>query len=435
MNLMTESNGRVVSCVGEDRISNLPEHLIDSILERIPVQDTVRTSIISKSWRYRWTKLKAVVFDKHFSNKFAKNGAFGRNGFVRIINQVLFLHKGPILKFHLNIPNMVLDSFLEVDQWMSFLSRQGVTELVLTNLNQRYELPSYLFCFLELRKLELQNCFYKPLEFEGFLNLEELFLKDIDFGASLSGAKVNLPQLKKLSLYWCINVYNFNIKATKLQYLEVLTCPDAMLIQLLDSPCLFEVVIILQNRIQDYEQAEKTNLATIFSNLPTVRTFGIDSYFVKFLAAEKIPKLLPHPICSLKCLWLLFFQLGDLDLLHAALCLLRNSPNLESLHMYMQDMQDPRVDVGPASNHLESPNCLDCTLDQLQTVEITYLEGSKPELLFIKLLLAHSPSLEKLTITASGDLDAKKILAISKDVMRFPRASPKAEVVYLNSEA
>ncbi|CAH1441124.1 unnamed protein product [Lactuca virosa] len=194
-----------------------------------------------------------------------------------------------------------------------------------------------------------------------------------------------------------------------------------MLIQLLDSPCLFEVVIVLQNRIQDYEQAEKTNLATIFSNLPTVRTFGIDSYFVKFLAAEMIPKLLPHPISSLKCLWLLFFQLGDLDLLHAALCLLRNSPNLESLHMYMLDMQvDPRVDVGPASNHLESPNCLDCTLDQLQTVEITYLEGSKPKLLFIKLLLAHSPSLEKLTITTSGDLDAKKILAISKDVMRFP---------------
>ncbi|KAI3511343.1 hypothetical protein L1887_18494 [Cichorium endivia] len=65
---------------------------------------------------------------------------------------------------------------------------------------------------------------------------------------------------------------------------------------------------------------------------------------------------------------------------------------------------EPQVDIEPASNHLESPNCLDCTLDQLQTVKMISLEGSRPELLFIKLLLAHSPSLEKLTIMPSYEL-------------------------------
>ncbi|KAL4560993.1 hypothetical protein LXL04_033152 [Taraxacum kok-saghyz] len=92
--------------------------------------------------------------------------------------------------------------------------------------------------------------------------------------------------------------------------------------------------------------------------------------------------------------------------------------------------QDPRVDVGPALSYLEAPDCLDCTLSKLKSVKMKSLEGSRPELLFIKLLLAHSPCLEKLGIASSGSCDAKKRFDIAKDVMRFPRASPKVEAIY-----
>ncbi|KAI3738995.1 hypothetical protein L2E82_29325 [Cichorium intybus] len=99
----------------------------------------------------------------------------------------------------------------------------------------------------------------------------------------------------------------------------------------------------------------------------------------------------------------------------------------------MMDLQESRVDVGQASNHLESPNFLDFTLNRLQIVEIRSLEGSRLELLFIKLLLAHSPSLEKFTIRPSSASDVQKRLDIAKAVMQFPRASPKAKMFYLNS--
>ncbi|CAH1441141.1 unnamed protein product [Lactuca virosa] len=419
----------IVTCAKEDRISNLPEHLIESILERVPLEEAVRTSILSKNWRYRWTTMRALVFHEYFSIKFAKNGAFGRNGFIRIINQILFLHKGPILKFHLHIPDISLDSYKEVDQWMLFLSRNGVTELVLTNSNRRYELSSHVFCCLELRRLKLQNCFYKPLEFEGFLNLVELILRHIDFGARLCGTKINLPQLKHLSLFKCTNVYNFNIQATKLQILTVSACPDAMLLRLLDSPWLLKAMIALQKPIQDFLRLEKMNLSTMLSKLPIVEYFHIDKHFLKCLIAEKIPKLLPHAITSLKHLGLMDFELGDLDLVHSALCLLRNSPNLEKL--FVSHSLEPRIDVGPASNHLESPDCLYRTLDQLQIVEMRHLKGSKAELFFIKLLLAHSPSLQNFTITPSQKTDAQKRFDIAKDVMQFPRASPKSKNVLL----
>ncbi|KAL7617371.1 hypothetical protein Lser_V15G03052 [Lactuca serriola] len=403
--MVTERNKRrVVSCPQEDRISKLPEQLIDSILELLPIEDSVRTSIISESWRYRWTTMGALVFDKHFSNKFANNGAFGRNGFIRIINQVLFLHKGPILKFHLYIPNISFDSFKEVDQWMSFLSRN------------------------ELTKLKPVNCFFKkPLKFEGFLNLEELRLENVDFGTKLCGNKINLPLLKKLFLLTCKNVYTFNIKVTKLQILTIVACPNVILLRLLDSSCLYVTGLALKNPIQDFVRGEKINLATMLSKLPRVEYLFIDNHFLK------IPKLLPRAISSLKRLCLFDYQLGDLDQLHVALCFLRNSPNLEQLSVWHSEMES-RVDVGPASNHLESPNCLDCILNRLQTVKIECLEGSKPELLFIKLLLAHSPSLQNFSITPSEKTDAQKRFDIAKDVMQFPRASPKAKMIYLNPE-
>ncbi|CAH1441126.1 unnamed protein product [Lactuca virosa] len=434
--MITEFNKRrVLSCGEEDRISNLPGHLIDTILERFRTEFAARLSVLSKKWRHRWTTIRTLVFDKYFSSKFATNGYLGCNGFIRIINTVLILHKGPILKFHLHIPNISLDSFQEVDQFIALLSRNGVRELKLTNSNECYRLPSHLFSCLELTKLELQNCFFKqPLEFEGFLNLEELLLEDIDFGANLCGTKINLPRLKKLILHTCTNVYNFNIKATKLQDLTVVACPDAMLLQLLDSSCLFVAWITFKRPVTNFVRVKKINLATMLSNLPRIEYFYINSHFLKFLAAEKIPKLLPCAIGSLKHLRLLDFQLGDLDLLHGALCLLRNSPNLESFHMYMLDVQELRVDMRPAINYLESPNCLDCTLNQLQNVEIISLHGSKAELLFIKILLAHSPALEKFTIKQSGAADAQKRLDIAKYIMWFPRASPEAKIIYLNPE-
>ncbi|KAJ9559128.1 hypothetical protein OSB04_013742 [Centaurea solstitialis] len=99
--------------------------------------------------------------------------------------------------------------------------------------------------------------------------------------------------------------------------------------------------------------------------------------------------------------------------------------------------QNPWVihyDVEVASDHLESPDCLDQTLNHLLNVEIKIVEGSRLELLFIKLLLAHSPSLIKMTIQPIGTTYASKMLNIAKDVMRFPRASPKAELIYLDPD-
>ncbi|XP_071718624.1 F-box/FBD/LRR-repeat protein At1g13570-like [Rutidosis leptorrhynchoides] len=359
-----------------DKISCLPENLIDLIFEKLPVEDAVRTHVLSKSWRYKWTKMSSVVLDKHFTEKFAKNEAFGHYGFFTISNQIFNFIKGPILKLHLHIPNMALDSFQEVDQWILSLSKAGVIrELVLTVLNQRYQLPCYFCCCLELRMLELENCIIKPpLDFQGFLYLKNLCLRNIEFGTNLHGAIMNLPQLKMLKLVACTNVYNFKIKSTKLFWLVVLNCPDATLHQLVHSKCLGALCIAIGKPIQG---VERVNLASLLSNMPCLGDLIIDGYF-------------------------------------------------------LHGLQNEQLDVNPASTYLEASDCLDQNLNRLKTINIMHVERSRPVLVFIELLLHHSPILEKVSIRPSVTVDALEKYNFAKDVMQFPRASAKGELFYLD---
>ncbi|KAM7465943.1 hypothetical protein LguiB_013505 [Lonicera macranthoides] len=70
-------------------------------------------------------------------------------------------------------------------------------------------------------------------------------------------------------------------------------------------------------------------------------------------------------------------------------------------------------------------------LDKLQTVKLKSCI-SKAVLQFAKLLLSCSPSLQQMTIdNRRQSINADEQLRISTELMRFPRASTKAELIYL----
>ncbi|GJU52055.1 F-box/FBD/LRR-repeat protein-like protein [Tanacetum coccineum] len=48
-----------------DRISNVPPGVIEIILCLLPTQEAVRTSILSREWRYRWIKIPKLVFEEY----------------------------------------------------------------------------------------------------------------------------------------------------------------------------------------------------------------------------------------------------------------------------------------------------------------------------------------------------------------------------------
>ncbi|CAL5399135.1 hypothetical protein CsSME_00022069 [Camellia sinensis var. sinensis] len=60
------------------------------------------------------------------------------------------------------------------------------------------------------------------------------------------------------------------------------------------------------------------------------------------------------------------------------------------------------------------------------------LLGVEPVMEFVKLLLACSTALKKMEILLEPGCSCEKALEVLKKLTRFPRASPLAELIFLN---
>lgn len=59
-----------------DRVSDLPLDLIACILGKMPIREAVRTSVLTKKWRFYYYYIPQLVFDDHFSDEEEKKGSF-----------------------------------------------------------------------------------------------------------------------------------------------------------------------------------------------------------------------------------------------------------------------------------------------------------------------------------------------------------------------
>ena len=85
--------------------------------------------------------------------------------------------------------------------------------------------------------------------------------------------------------------------------------------------------------------------------------------------------------------------------------------------------------VRPGLSFWAESNQFDCPFDQLRVVRIVDVVGLRPELDFIKFLLANSPTLEKLTVKPASNDGGLELL---KELVRYRRASVQAEVIYVD---
>ncbi|KAK3031796.1 hypothetical protein RJ639_036948, partial [Escallonia herrerae] len=371
----------------KDKISNLPRNLTDRILELMPIRDAARTSILSRNWRYDWATQPQLVLDKNFLRDIIFN--------KRLLHRSL-LHK------RLN----------------------GIMDLTLANSSAHpYKLPSYIYSYQELRHLKLSKCIYKPPRmFVGFHNLSILHLKKISF---VVNRFKNFPLLEDITFVTCLGVRNLHISAPKLRSFTAIDTQDVGWSSFMISSNL-TLVNIAHCRMGHYGQGERLNLVKLVGCLPAIVNLSLDGLFLKILAIGAIPRRLPTMVTCLKFLSLSNLQFTELDHVSCVLCLLRSSLNLERLEVSTATGSSMESVV----SYLEAPDCLDQTLDKLRTVNMKFM-GSRAELLLIKLLLAHSPSLEKVSIEQSGVVDAYEGFKVSRELMRFSRASPRAEIIFL----
>lgn len=154
-------------------------------------------------------------------------------------------------------------------------------------------------------------------------------------------------------------------------------------------------------------------------------TCSVTSLCFQYLAAGNVPGKLPAPCIDLTHLSIrINFSSVEENL--TALCLLRSSPNLQELEMLARPEEQTLLET---STTLWKKEHWNYSFAHLRVVKLTGISGVGPQLDFINFLLAYSPVLEKMTVKpASGD-GAWELI---KDLLRFRRASVRAEIIYLD---
>ncbi|XP_016485511.1 F-box/FBD/LRR-repeat protein At1g13570-like isoform X1 [Nicotiana tabacum] len=407
----------------EDRISALPKNVIDGILELLPVEDAARTSILSKNWRYIWVMLPNLVLNKLFCNKLAARSQYV---FKDNVDKILLQHSGDIVKFVLDLSEIVLSPYPDIDRWMIYITRNGVKELTLNmSNNTTYNLPSYIFNCPTLTHLELLSCVFKPpTPFLGFPNLVILRLEKITFVPTTEFGVINAPLLVRLTLIYCNGTKYLNIVSSRLNSLVVRkSYYDIELSCFMNCKNLIILYLVTSNPIF----GDRSKLQKLLLSLPILEVLILSSSFLELLSAGTVPQGLPF---TLNCLWhlKLGINFGQMGQISYALELIKSSHKLSELEIWVNATSDI---VEAISEYLDTPGCLDQPLNKLKYVVIRFFKGSKTELLFVKLLFARCPSLISMSIKqvkASGSKGERNIVI---ELARYPRASPKAELLYV----
>ncbi|CAK9143000.1 unnamed protein product [Ilex paraguariensis] len=397
-----------------DRISDLPWDILDNILGHLPIKDAVRTSILSRKWRYKWVDLSKVVVDNRCGVPYFEdtdNDWLNWDHLAKVVYKVLLAHRGQIDKFVLSTQCVVHSS--DLDCWIAFLCRNGVKELILdSNRGIEYKLPSCLFSCQQLSCLRLTKCsFVTPLELNGFSNLVSLQMEScIVQKEVLENLISSCPILETLKLFCSCDFDHLNIRAPNLKSLCISS--NFMSIYLENCVHLTELCLYMSGNF----------------NMPldTVPLLGFVSHLERLDLYGHLLNGFPVACDNLKFLELSEIYFGDLDAISVFLSLLgRSSSNLKALcisaiGVFQQDVYEL----------MTAQNQLSYCFNQLQTVKISVrcheeddIRCWKSELELIRLVLARSPVLEKMLVEYKDQEDCDRWLM--RELLSFERASAK----------
>ncbi|TKY69460.1 F-box/FBD/LRR-repeat protein [Spatholobus suberectus] len=407
-----------------DRISDLPRNVIDSILQYLPIQDLVKTSILSRKWRYMWASVPQLQFENNFFENCKRLENLEASS---IITEVLLLHNGPVHKFTLHIPSNYPIKIECLSKWILFLSRKGIKDLELVNLQtDRYQTPSHIFSFQALTYLQLDRFkLLTPPDFCGFKSLFDLRLFHIKFeSGALESLLSGCPLLVQLTISYCNGFDCVTVSAPTLKVLYIKGPKVIKSICLKQAQNLIDLTL-WADRCKD--NVEGGWVSDLMKGLLKIERLCLGRGYTKILSAIN-PQVLLRSVDTLKYLELSGVNFNEEGELLFTISLLESSPNLEKLVIKSNSMA---VESQQISKEFD---CINCYFNQLQTVKITVKTSYKPALDLIRFVLASSPALKILTFKVGLGLnqsDAPILLSISRDLLKMERASPRAQVKFL----
>lgn len=406
---------------GVDTISNLPVNILDGILGCLPLKDAVKTSILSRDWRYKWVTRQELEFDYHFFRSFAHDQEA-----KTIIYQVLLLHKGPILKFSLGGSYLIKCS--DIDHWILSLSKKNVQEFTLHICSHnRYHLPSHFFTFKQLKHLKVDQCFFHPPPgFKGFENLINLDLQQVTFvPAILNNLISKCPLLETLRLNGCTNFDTLEIDAVNLKcfYFE----GTSKSICFKNAPMLKKLTVCLKSSVSRNASPVCSNLTRFFGYMPCLMELDISGFLLEYLTMGGLPENHLTALSNVKSFSIQRMLFRNVEEVSIVIYLITSCPKLQKLTIEFGQMD---YAVEPVVQYLRDQSSLSGIMKLLQRVHMSMFSGFEMEMEFVRLILASAPILEKISIWNYSNLLLRPGREMMDEMKQFYQASPNIEFIF-----
>ncbi|GAU28184.1 hypothetical protein TSUD_313430 [Trifolium subterraneum] len=210
----------------KDRLSSLPDELLEHILSYLPTKDAVATSFLSKRWKSLWrSQLNLRFDDKSFPDRFS----FRQFMYSVITNRDNTL---PILSFYLNCRRYGFNYNTDFPTSILTTKTLSVLRLKRVTLNQDdpcFDLPSLKVLHLE----SVAFTYYKHLMelLSAGPILEELKVKDLTVNKRTLGVRISRDGLSisnllradisshLIDLDWLHNIHHLRLKQQGDHYL------------------------------------------------------------------------------------------------------------------------------------------------------------------------------------------------------------------------
>lgn len=248
-------------------LCNLPMDVLSHILSQLPINDAIRTTVLSKKWKYIWRCHTNLTFDpatmrKHYFKTSSGDGFINDKEFIARVHTVLNQHSGERVE-HMEVKFGLHNKHAaHIDRWVNFAIAAKTKELVIDlsgghgilsfrNLSydihrvreEPYTVPSQLFSTYNgshLKHLDLTTVSLRlPADFIGFPNLKHLTLVDVcmndeDVQRMLSGC--NLLEFFKIAYCRTATRIKISHPLDQLKHLVLDDCPLLQEIELNCSP-------------------------------------------------------------------------------------------------------------------------------------------------------------------------------------------------------
>ncbi|PNY12257.1 F-box/FBD/LRR-repeat protein [Trifolium pratense] len=432
----------------EDRMTNLPDGVLNHILSFLPTKTTVSTARLSSRWRHLWKDISVLNFSDD-SHEYNHQQSERFKSFAVMVNSVIALLHKPreVRKMTLECAHSLSDDkFREysVDTWVRAVIGPHLEKLNLifsfSGEASDFKLPQTLFTSTNLVSLRLSGGITLQMQSAttvSFPSLKEMlinigYVEVPSLNALLGGCPIveildlcfSMPSLDKVCVPPSLKRLkividndlgaSLEINAPVIEYLNITNITFGEVFSMNNLPNIVEAYLDVFPQLS----GSVISLHILLGALSGTRHLLLSRSTTKWLLRE------PHDL-----LFQEFHHLLRLELIlpwfncNSLLTLLQKCPMLRDLVIQHDKERSPILGWPPQPS---VPNCL---VSHLNCIQFKGFRGLQDELLFVEYILRHGLVLETM-IVADISLDLKKKYFILKLLSDVPRASGKCKLKF-----